>query len=467
MSSLRARSLRVVGIVLLGLLLLGAGVVARPLLGGSAAGQVTAGSDRAPREEERAVALVPGQPDTLRLSPEVVKRAGVRTAAAQRAQQPRALELHGSLGIDTNQLVRVHARFAGEVVEVSDIDVRPVSPGQIETVFRPVRFGDRVSKGQLLAVVWSKDLGEKKSELMDALSQLRTDQEQLAALEELARKGAIPETSLRQARRNVEADLNASVRAERTLRVWRVPDDEIQAVKNEAARVFQSRGRRDPDKEKNWARVEVRAPFEGIVVEKNLAVGDLIDTTADLFKIANLDSLTVWAQAYEEDLAALQALPEEDRLWTVRLSADPEAGAWRERIEKIGYVVDPSQHTAMVMGPLPNRDGKLRAGQFVTCQVNLPAVADEVALPASAVVEDGRDSIVFVQPRAEEPRYVQRRVAVARRGQGLVYVRSKVTALEAARGLEALRPGERVVIRGAIHLKEALEDLSANARARK
>ena len=103
----------------------------------------------------------------------------------------------------------------------------------------------------------------------------------------------------------MEADLTAVARAERTLRVWRLTESEIQTVKDEAERIRARKGKRDPGIEKTWARVEVRAPLDGIVVEKNVAVGDIIDTTGDLFKVANVDSLTVWANAYEENLPAI------------------------------------------------------------------------------------------------------------------------------------------------------------------
>src|SRR5206468_9128358 len=53
---------------------------------------------------------------------------------------------------------------------------RPRAEGEL-------RFGDFVHKGQLLAVVWSKDLGEKKSELVEGIARLRIDEEKLENLQ--------------------------------------------------------------------------------------------------------------------------------------------------------------------------------------------------------------------------------------------------------------------------------------------
>ena len=72
-----------------------------------------------------------------------------------------------------------------------------------------------MKKGDLLAVLYSVDLGNKKNDLFDALSQLRLDEEVLKRAE--AYKAAVPEVFLLNAKRNVQADINAVSRAENTL----------------------------------------------------------------------------------------------------------------------------------------------------------------------------------------------------------------------------------------------------------
>ena len=394
-----------------------------------------------------------------------MKSLGVQVVPAEAVTKPRLLDLQGSLALDTNRLVRVHSRFAGEVIDLGETPNGNAPSPDAKGSFPPAGFGDHVVKSQLLAVVWCKDLGEKKSELADALSQLAYDQEQLAKMSDAAREGAVSEAKLRQQERNVEADLTAVARAERTLRVWRLSESEIQKVKDEAARIRLRKGKRDPDIEKSWARVEVRAPLDGVVVEKNVAVGDIIDTTADLFKVANVDSLTVWANAYEESLPALLDLPPEKLHWTVRVNADPSLAPLQGRIDKIGYVSDPAQHTVMVMGRVDNPGRRLRAGQFVTATVELLPSAHEVVVPASALVEDGRRSIIFVQSNPKESCYSIRQVSVAWRSQSEVHLRSSLGAEDAARGIQAVQPGESVVAGAAIQLRSALNDLTSANKA--
>jgi cobalt-zinc-cadmium efflux system membrane fusion protein len=421
------------------------------------------------------VKLVEGRRDTLSVPPDVVRALGVRTAVARQASEPQALELPGSLNLDPSRLVRVHARFAGEVVEMGKV---VEGSGAFATVPRPIRFGDSVKKDELLCVVWSKDLGEKKSELVDALSQLKVDKETLDRMESLYKEGAVPEGQLRQARRAYESDVNAVSRAERTLRVWRVPEEEIQEVRDEADRIRERGGKRDKDKERNWARVEVRAPLTGIVVEKNVSVGDLVDTSADLFKVANMDVLTVWAHAYEEDLPALRALPPDERRWTIRITSDPTAPPVPGTIDKIGYIVDPTQHTALVTGRLENPGEQLRAGQFVTATVELPPPPQVVAVPIGALVEDGDQSIVFVRTDPKKDEYQMRQVLVVQRRRDVAYVRwvrpewvllsgwappGTPANLAAATlsDLPAVEPEVTVITSGALLLKSALDDLQS------
>lgn len=404
-----------------------------------------------------AMQLVSSEPGTLRLEPQVVRRLKIEVVPVQSSTTPVAMELFGTLGLDTGRLSRVHARFAGEVVELGQIGPEPQS----------LDIGDQVRKGQLLAVVWSRDLGEKKSELIDNLSQLRIDQESLDRLTKVSIQGAIPEHTLRDAQRKVESGRIAVERVVRTLETWRVTPEEIDALRAEAQRLasLSDRPRRDKDMVQQWARCEVRAPMDGTVLERNIAMGDLVDTNLDLFKIADLTRLRVMAQAYEETLPSLDSLAGGQRQWTIRVEADPEALPRAGQFDQISRLIDPNQHTATVMGWVDNKDLRLRAGQFITARVELMPGPDEAAIPASAVVDRGDEHFVFVQPDADDPRFTQRKVAVVRRNATTVFVRTQPTSAESHQGIQPLRVGERVVSSGALQLLAGLNQLQTDRTA--
>ncbi len=223
--------------------------------------------------------------------------------------------------------------------------------------------------------------------------------------------------------------------------------------------------------------MELKAPEDGILIEQNVALHEtVVDNTTNLFQIAKVDPLIVLAAVPEDDLPALQELkgqPMQNLVgWTVRtVGTGPISGL----VDDIGYLIDPNQHTAVVRGHIPNPQGLLRAGQFVTATVELLPPKNVVEVPMSALVEDGKDSIVFVQADPDKPVYTLRRVQVTNRFERTAYVRSvsvkhgeeSAPAQDGQPSLstEPLHAGERVLTAGALELKTALENkLSETAK---
>jgi cobalt-zinc-cadmium efflux system membrane fusion protein len=427
-----------------------------------------------PAKEASAIELVAGTPNSLLVPDEVRTSLGIRKgnveqiAVAEKPTRTRPLVMPGSTALDPARLIRVRVRFApADVVEIATINDPHSSPGNVPPLRRELQAGDPVKKGDLLAVLFSVDVGNKKNDLFDALSQLRLDEEVLKRAEAAA--AAVPEVFLLTLRRNVQGDINAVNRAENTLKTWAIPEADLQAVRDEVKTLSSGLDRhaKDKDRLKQWARVELKAPDDGFIIEQNVALHEtVIDNTTNLFQIAKVDPLIVLAAAAEDDLPDLQELKDQMRNfvgWTVRtVGAQPIAGL----VDDIGYLIDPNQHTAVVRGHIPNSKGLLRAGQFVTATVELLPPKNVVEVPISAIVEDGKDSIVFVQTVPGNPVYTMRRVEVTNRFDRTAYVRSVpvIKGQERASGEDAqsslptepLRPGERVLTAGALELKTAL-----------
>ena len=106
-------------------------------------------------------------PDTLELAPQTVRgdaRAGRRTSGRPRRTAP--LKLYGSLYLEGSRLVHVQTRFTGQVVEVGEIT------DENDQHAAAASRATRSNKGEVLAKLWSKEVGEKKSDLVDAISKL-------------------------------------------------------------------------------------------------------------------------------------------------------------------------------------------------------------------------------------------------------------------------------------------------------
>lgn len=411
--------------------------------------------------------LVGADAKTLRLPLEVLETLQVQTAEVQPALTSDTLKLEGSLFLDANRMVHVNPRFSGDVIELGQIDVSandPSSTSEKQTATRSISFGDLVRKGQLLAVIWSKELGEKKSELVEGLTKLSFDEDKLKRLEDLFSKAAVPERTLLDARRDVESDIITIARVERTLRSWRLSTEQIQTIREEAEQVRAHKGIGRSKLDDTWARVEIRAPMDGTVVEKNVAVGDFVGTELDLFKIVDLRRLDVLAHVYEEDIALLEALPAGQRRWAIRLNAEPQSQPLEGSFQRIGNLIDPTQHTALVMGWVDNSAGRLRAGQFISAQITLPPDPDEVVIPISALVDLEGESRVFVETDSENHEFACRRVLPTRKRNQFAFISSKPRNVSGQSPIDTLKVGERVVTAGGVQMAAELESLRAAAR---
>ncbi len=224
-------------------------------------------------------------------------------------------------------------------------------------------------------------------------------------------------------------------------------------------------------------RVELKAPFDATIVERNVALHEIVvDGTTNLFVLAQVDRIAVIANAPEDDLPLLQQLSFKQRHWSIKTVGAPTDKEFVGPIDEIGYLIDPNQHTAVVKGYINNikdQDGswRLRAGQFVSVTVHLDPPKGVVEIPMNAVVDDGKQCVVFVQPDASRPEYVLRRVLVTHRFDDTAFVRSELSDEQklikkedkdqGVRAPEPLVPGERVITAGVLELKKELEDREA------
>ena len=380
-------------------------------------------------------------------------RLGVRvTAARVRQGLPRQLELAGSLAIRTDSLVRLRG-FMGEVVEIAEAKPK-----------RALTVGDRVEKGQLLAVLSNQDVAARKAALLAGLVRLQLVETTQARLEKGYREGTVPELTVLKGRRDVLTARNAIARERNTLRVWRVPEEEIEAVKKEMQRTVVAGPKQPRPDSRRWGRVEVRAPRDGVIIEKNVVIHEMVDRNATLFAVADLRKLVVLVSVPESNLRALLRLQARHRPkpipWQVRLVAHQDEDLLESNgLDRIGMVLDPQRHTVPASGLVDNAAGELRAGQMVKVTIALPAPVEEIEVPTSALVEAGGARFVFVQPDPKKLVFSPRRVVVVRRGRDVAHVRASPTPRQKQAGAEALQPGERVVTAGAVELQAALDDL--------
>ncbi|MEY4508154.1 MAG: hypothetical protein RLZZ450_276 [Pseudomonadota bacterium] len=184
----------------------------------------------------------------------------------------------------------------------------------------------------------------------------------------------------------------------------------------------------------------LRAPAPGTVVERNVDVGNAVgaDQGQPLMTIADLATVWVVADVYEQDLPYVRA-GQPAHVTVPALSLRRYEG----RVAYVGSVVDATTRTARARLELDNPDGVLRPGMFAEMVVDAPELATAV-VPTSALLARRDEMFLFVEQAPG--RFVQRKVRVGAQTGDHVAL------------LDGVKPGERVVTRGAILL-----DAEANA----
>ncbi|MBV8760036.1 MAG: efflux RND transporter periplasmic adaptor subunit [Deltaproteobacteria bacterium] len=184
------------------------------------------------------------------------------------------------------------------------------------------------------------------------------------------------------------------------------------------------------------AQFTVVAPRDGVVVEKNVAVGQEVDTSAgSVMAIADLSDVWVVADLFENDVGSLE--PSDKAKVIVGGTTEVDG-----QIDQVSAVVVPDRHTVPVRVRLANLSGTLRPNAYAQIKFFDPTPA-KVSLPSSAVMSDGAQTYVYVKDKSGA---LKKRTVVAGSASG-----GKMPILE---GLE---PGEQVVVQGAILLDNQIQ----------
>src|SRR5207249_2982863 len=104
--------------------------------------------------------------------------------------------------------------------------------------------------------------------------------------------GVVPVKLLSDAERAVQQGQIAVSKAERELKTSKLSDKELEEIRGEAQKLARKE-KISPEAEKNWARLEVRSEVDGVILERNINISDIVDTSVDLFKLADLSRLVV------------------------------------------------------------------------------------------------------------------------------------------------------------------------------
>lgn len=311
-----------------------------------------------------------GDGTTVKISLAKVQRLGVRTEQVQMREMARLVRAVGTVQIDERRLFIVNAKFEGWIEKL-----------HINATGQPVR------RGQPLMEVYAPELVVAQQEYLLAWR----------ALQEMA--AASPDV-LAQARQLAAAALQR-------LRNWDISDDQVQKL--------QTDGR--PSRT-----LTVRAPASGIVLEKMAVEGMRFSAGEALHKIADLSSVWLIAEVYEQDLALIR----DGQSVKVAVAAYP-GRAFAGRVAFIYPAVSRDTRTAKVRIEIPNPDLALKTDMYATVELSAPmGNAPSLAVPEAAVLNSGTRQAVLVD--RGEGRFEPREVKLGGLAEGYYEVLSGIAA---------------------------------------
>jgi cobalt-zinc-cadmium efflux system membrane fusion protein len=288
---------------------------------------------------------------TIELSDDQLKAASVTVNIAGPAKINSSLTLPGEIRYNEDRTAHVVPRTAGVVESVQ------------------ANLGQKVKKGQVLAVIASSGLSEQRSELLSAQKRLT-----------LARTTYEREKKLWQEKISAEQDY---LQAEQAMQEAEIAVRNVQQKLTALGATASSRGALNA--------YEIRAPFDGMVMEKHLSLGEAVKEDADIFTISDLS--TVWAEV---------AVPAKD-LNTVRVGekVTVKAAAFDAKapgtISFVGSLLGEQTRTAKARISLPNPDMAWRPGLFVNVEIVSNQAEVPIAVTTDAIHTVNDKPTIFVR----------------------------------------------------------------------
>ncbi|WP_044531272.1 efflux RND transporter periplasmic adaptor subunit, partial [Herbaspirillum sp. B65] len=289
--------------------------------------------------------------ETIVIPPASALRDSLKTALIEQRSIAIPFSLPASVEADPARLAKILPPTTGRIVSIQK------------------RLGDAVKAGDVLFEIESSDLAQAVSDERKAQSTLALTRRNLERQRSLDQANISARRDLEQAQSDYEQADSEAARAHAR----------VAALGGTAA----SGGS---------ARLAVRAPVSGHVIELNAAVGSFWnDNTASVMTVADLSSVYVTASAQEKDLARLHAGQDAE----IALDAYP-GQPLQAKVKSVGQMLDPDTRTVKVRILVANTDDRLKPGMFAQAILREQAHTG-LLVPMTAVVQSGFANRVFVE----------------------------------------------------------------------
>jgi len=349
------------------------------------------------------------------------------TAAADgEAIQTKTLE--GPVSLDPKMLaaIRIEAVVEREIADVFAVAgkvqfdeervARIVVPLGGQVIDLRVKVGDAVRRGDALCAINSREAAASVGEYIEARKDVELAEKTAAMTEDLFAHEAASRIAMQQAQSDLAKARSRAARTEESLRVLGLnPRDDLAEFNG---------------------RLPITAPLTGIVIDRRVTAGQFVQSDGTpIMTIADLSTVWVIGDVFERDLQRVSP----GQTASITTAAYP-GETFHGRVNYISDSIDAATRTAKVRVSVANPGGRLKPEMFASVSLDLEAHNRVMLVPADAVfTEDGR---AFVYTEVGSGTFARRAVDVSQSEGPL------------RRVLAGLRPGDRVVVDGALLLRQ-------------
>lgn len=356
-------------------------------------------------------------------SADSVRKAGVKLDSVIERPMEQVISANAETQYDRTRYAQVASRLAGVVWRVEK------------------ELGQAVQKGEVLALVDAAEVGRMKAELLTAAAQRELRRQTLRRVEKLLPQKISSEADLQEAQAALrEAEIRVFNARQALINVGLMVPADTEAVPDE--RELQLLGL--PDQMRTSLEpgatsanlVPLVAPLDGIVVQREVVAGEVVEASKPLFAVA--DTRRMWLtidlpQAQVGRIALGQP---------VRFRPERGDGAISGTIAWVSTAVDDQTRTVKLRAELDNADGRLLANSFGRAHIAIRESPNAIAVPSEAIQWEGCCHIVFV--RLTDDIFQTRKVRLGARD-------ARYTEI-----LAGLLPGEVVATTGSHVLKSEI-----------
>ncbi|KAB2832331.1 MAG: efflux RND transporter periplasmic adaptor subunit, partial [Candidatus Brocadia sp.] len=283
----------------------------------------------------------------VELTPEAIQSAGIVVETAGSVQMKTVLELPGEIELNADKVVHVVPRVSGVVTEVNK------------------NLGDTVSHGEVIAVLDSREVAELKSGYMASMKRVELARATFERKERLWKQKISSESDFLASRQALaEEEINLQTATQKLLALGFSQTD--------LDSILEMTGR-------GLTRYELKAQFDGIVIKKEIAVGEAIKEDADIYAIADLRTVWVGVTVYAKDLSVVrvgQNVTVRSKIFNLETSGT---------LTYLGPLVGEQTRTAQGRVVVQNPEGRWRPGLFVTVEIVQEVVTVPVAVSVDAI----------------------------------------------------------------------------------